>query len=345
MTNAPFRTVVCGFGNVADGLGEDRRMRSVFGAASHARILSAHPAFDWRAVVDTSDSARRRARAKWGIEQVVADASTLEGEPEVAVIATPAAARLSLLERMPPSLRAVLVEKPLGESLSDARAFVEACRERGVLVQVNYWRRAAEEFRNLADGGLNRLVGEPRAVFAVYGNGLRNNGSHVIDLAHMLLGPIVSARALSEPEASPSAATAEDVDLAFALALEAGATMLVQPLDFRHYREVGLDIWGTRGRVELLQESLVLSHARTADHRSLEGELEIASDAMRHRTCDLQGALSAMYDNLAAAMASDAGLCSPGEHALDTEAVLDAILRSAREGGACVAPAHHAARH
>lgn len=343
MTDAPYRTVVCGFGNVADGLGEDRRMRAVFGAASHARILSTHPVFDWRAVVDTSDSARRRAREKWGIEQVVADASTLEGEPEVAVIATPAVARLSLLERMPPSLRAVLVEKPLGESLSDARAFVEACRERGVLVQVNYWRRAVEEFRNLADGGLNGLVGEPQAVFAVYGNGLRNNGSHVIDLVRMLIGRVVSVRALSEPRTLPSAATAEDVGLAFSLELETGATALIQPLDFRHYREVGLDVWGTRGRVELFQESLVLSHARVADHRGLEGEMEIASDAMRHHPCDLRGALSAMYDNLAATMAGDTALYSPGECALDTEAVLDAILRSAREGGACVAPARHAA--
>mgnify|MGYP001412936739 CR=1 FL=1 len=55
-------------------------------------------------------------------------------------------------------------------------------------VLVNYWRRADRLFQALAAGGLTEHVGSPQAVFGLYGNGLVNNGGHLIDFLRMLLG-------------------------------------------------------------------------------------------------------------------------------------------------------------
>ena len=36
---------------------------------------------------------------------------------------------------------------------------------------------------------LTSQIGVPQLAFLTYGNGLKNNGVHMIDLVHMLLGP------------------------------------------------------------------------------------------------------------------------------------------------------------
>ena len=156
MTREPLRTVVVGFGQVADTLGEDSRMARYFGHASHAEVLAAHPAFAWDAVVDPSDEALQRARRKWGIQHTAKDFSGLDGyTPEIAVIAAPPAVRRDVIESFD-SLRGVLVEKPLGTSISEAEAFVSTCRASELAVQVHFWRRAVPGFQELAKGSDRR---------------------------------------------------------------------------------------------------------------------------------------------------------------------------------------------
>ena len=65
----------------------------------------------------------------------------------------------------------------------------------------------------------------------------------------------------------------------------------------------------------------------------MQSELEIASDRPCVLPSTIGGALYRMYDNLAAALLEDAPLWSPGDSALQTAAVLDAILESERREG------------
>lgn len=330
MTNKPWRTVIVGFGQVADGLGRDSRMARFFKPASHAQALADHPAFEWGAVVDTSDAALAQARQNWNIPHLSDDPAKLarDYEPEVAVLAVPPEGRQRIIDKLP-SLKAVLVEKPLAKSLEETEAFLEACQRRQLLVQVNYWRRAAPGFRSLADGELAELIGPTQAAFASYGNGLRNNGSHLIDFVRMLLGEIGEARALGPPLPIAEAPIPGDVALPFALQLETGANVFCAPLDFQCYREVGLDIWGQRGRLAILQEGLGVYHYPLADNRGLENAREISSDHMVELTCPVGGSFREMYDNLAAALDGGGPLWSPGGSALRTETILQTLLRTA----------------
>ncbi|MGE4562817.1 MAG: Gfo/Idh/MocA family oxidoreductase, partial [Rhodospirillales bacterium] len=108
------RTIVIGFGQIADGLRHDARMAEYFSYATHAQVLDAHPGFDWLGVVDPSDAALDAAQ-DWNVRHIGTDiASVAEAvEPEVAVITAPPGARTEIVHRLP-SLKAVMVEKPLG---------------------------------------------------------------------------------------------------------------------------------------------------------------------------------------------------------------------------------------
>ena len=68
---------------------------------------------------------------------------------------------------------------------------------RNLLVQVNLLRRADECFRELAAGRMVELIGRLQAAQGLYGNGLINNGTHMVDLVRMLFGEVEEAKAVN----------------------------------------------------------------------------------------------------------------------------------------------------
>ena len=331
----PWRTLLVGFGRVADTLGADRRMRAWFRHASHAQVLSAHPAFRWEAVIDPAPEALERARTKYGIQRLWSDVEAIDSNwrPDVAVIATPPNERLAVVRRLPP-LRAVLVEKPLAQSGSEAVAFLEACSDIGAVSQVNYLRRADSHLQALAAGGLAEAIGTPQAVFAVYGGGLFNIASHMVDLVRMLVGEVRAVRSLGPMK--PISGDKKDADVPFALYLENGVLVTAQVADPAFYREAGLDIWGTAGRLALMQEGLGIYRYHRTAHRGLDDAFEIDSGSAEISPPTLGEALYRMYDNLADVLAGEAEPWSDAISAFRTETVLHAVVRSAGDGGALI---------
>ena len=333
----PLVTILVGFGSVAAGIAADRKMAKYIRYQTHAQVLREHPDFDWRAVVDPDSEVRRAAREDWNVPIVAASIAELPSDlrPEVAVLATKPDVRGEPIDQLP-GLRAAVVEKPLGCRLEDSKAFVELCRRRGVMVQVNLFRRADRTYQPLLAGDLEEHVGAAQAVTALYGNGLLNNGLHMIDLARMLLGEVVAARALGPFRLLDKPVVPRDVDVAAALTLNNGCVVALQPLDFGFYRDVMLDVWGRKGRLEIYQEGLFLRRSPLKPHRALEGTMEVAIDEPIALPSYCGTAYYAVYDNLAGALKGECELLSPAENALKSETVVDAILRSALEGGRLV---------
>lgn len=329
---SPARTVLVGFGMIGAGFAADRRMATHFDYASHAQVLRDHPAFDWRAVVDPSPEARATAEA-WDIPIVVPQVEDLPVDlrPDVAVIATPPEERAQALMALN-GLKLAILEKPLGRTGDDTAALLADCAARQVAVQVNLFRRAEAATRALADGGLETRIGTPQAIFGVYGNGLRNNAVHMIDLIRMLASEVIAVRALGPARELVEPPITGDISLPFILTLASGVLATLQPLDFTHFREVGLDIWGTHGRLEIFQEGLLMRVSPKAPHRALDDGDEVACDAAELITGDYGNALYALYDNAAAWLANKTTLVSSGENALINERTVDALVASAEQG-------------
>lgn len=335
----PLRTAIIGFGKIGAGYADDPVMARHIRYSTHVQVLSEHPAFDLVAVVDPSQEARDLARSRWKVEACFADTGALAelADIDLAVIATPPDDRLAAIDPLP-NLKAVVVEKPLGRNLDQGAAFLRHCRFHGILVQVNLWRRADQAYRELASGDLEKHIGRPQAALGVYGNGLLNNATHMVDFAAMLLGEITMVQAIGSPRPRAGNPISGDPDQGFALQTSSGAMATWLPLDFDHYREVSMDIWGTAGRCELLLEGLVARCSPLQLNRAVEGTSEVGSDSPVPIASTVGRALWQLYDNLADALANNADLWSPGETALAAEAVIDAIHRSATRDGAMVQP-------
>ncbi|MEW5744463.1 MAG: Gfo/Idh/MocA family oxidoreductase [Nitrospirota bacterium] len=339
MSNKPLRTVIIGFGKIGAGYADDPVMSRHYPIASHAQALAAHPAFAWEAVVDPSNSALDNARKRWSIQYAEKDIDSLAQRyaPEVAVIATPPQFRAGLIEKLP-TLRAVLVEKPLGLTTQEGSTFLQECCRRQVMVQVNLWRRADTVFRMLASGGLVERIGRAQAVFGTYGNGLLNNGTHMIDFITMLLGEVSSVQAVSVNTPPYCAGPLDgDPQIPFVLYLKNGVVAMLQPLQFEHYRENSLDMWGERGRLQIAQEGLGVFLFPHCTNRAIQGEFEVACDRPQLLETTVGAALYEIYDNLANAIYNEVPLWSPGESALKAERAVEAIKESACRKGALIA--------
>lgn len=323
-------TVIVGFGRMAQGYADDPAMARHFRYAAHSQVLRDNPRFAWCAVVDPSPKALEVAKDTWSIPHVAGNAAALGHdicrEIEVAVLATGPEAREGLLDQFP-RLKAVIAEKPLGRTAEEAHAFLAECRAREIIVQVNMWRRADERFRELADGRLDALIGEVQAATCYYGNGLANNGTHMVDFVRMLLGEVAGWQLSGIRAGFIEGPIPGDANPAFMLHLASGLEVAFQPLRFSDYRECGLTLMGRQGKLDILVEGLHISFSRRVEHRAMSGEREIASDRAERLPATCGDALYRMYDNLADCLDADdaAMLWSDADSAMRTTAIIDAI--------------------
>jgi len=95
------------------------------------------------------------------------------------------------------SLRPKLIfcEKPIAPTLAESEDLVRECGEAGVFLAVNYTRRWDPSVADLRQGMAQGRWGVLRSVVGYYNKGLLNNGSHMLDLLHLLLGPLRVVRA------------------------------------------------------------------------------------------------------------------------------------------------------
>jgi predicted dehydrogenase len=333
-----WRTVLVGCGKIGAAYAHDPVMAQHYRYVSHAQVLSGHPGFDWVAAIDRDAGAAAQVASQWSVPRHGATLDGLHGAcaPEVAILAMPPGDRAAALSALP-ALKAVLVEKPLGGDAAEAGRFLDLCAQRGIAVQVNLPRRADTSHRALAAGGLDREVGRRQGAFLVYGNGLANNGTHMIDLARWYLGEVTGAQAVLGGQARREGPLDGDVNVPFALSHLDGASTLAMPVAFAHYRENLIDIWGERGRVSLVQEGLRLAVSPRRDNRAMSGERELVNDAPTVTTTTIGESFYAVYQDLYDYLGGTrAELASPGENARRCAVVVDAVRASLAAGGAVV---------
>jgi predicted dehydrogenase len=312
----PFSTLLVGFGKIAAHYATDPRVKQHFTYSTHAEVLRDHPDFDWQAVVDPDTLALETASKDWSVPFCVTALSELPAAfaPEVAVLATPPQQRLTILAQLPKSVRLILAEKPLGTSQAETVSFIQQAEARGITVAVNYWRRTDHHLESLKC----ELQQTPMMAGQLcYGNGLYNNGSHMLDLVQMLLGEIAELTLL---DIHPTYATAwpEDLNLSFWIKMTSGLGLCAQALDFKHYRENSLELWGAEHKWSILQEGLILGRAPRQAHRALSDHYEVSLDQMTYHTSGAGRALYDMYSNLRDFLTGRMPLKSSAQQALVT---------------------------
>ena len=197
------------------------------------------------ALVDNADSVAQEA-ARWGTRPYRDFALMLsECKPELISFAVPAAARPNLMLQALTcdSVRVVIAEKPLATTPHEARALVDAYRQRRMPLIINYSRRFIPVWQELA--GRSAISATIK-----YAKGLAHNGSHAIDLCRMLFGECLSARTLSRKHDF----WPDDPTVTAHLVFKDCPDVLLQAMDERCFTLFEVDIIGADWRVVVDQD-------------------------------------------------------------------------------------------
>jgi len=186
----PLPVLIIGCGNIA-GIFDLGRPSSDF-PYTHAGGFTRDGRFSLAACVEPDDARRKSFMDAWRVPagfRSIEEALNSGDQYAVISICSPTqyhAHDLEIALRLKPKL--IFCEKPITTSLAETERLVAECRKANILLAVNYTRRWAPDILKLqADMQAGRW-GQLRSVVGFYNKGILNNGSHMLDLLHLLVG-------------------------------------------------------------------------------------------------------------------------------------------------------------
>lgn len=188
----PLQVLIVGCGNIA-GTFDLGRSASEF-PYTHAGAYTRDGRFRLTACVEPDGARRKTFMEAWGIPAgfpLLDELLDSTGQFDVVSICSPTphhAPDLEIALRLKPRL--IFCEKPVTTSVAATERLVTECNKSNISLAVNHTRRWDPEVlklqANIQAGGR----GELRSVVGCYNKGILNNGSHMVDLLHLLIGPL-----------------------------------------------------------------------------------------------------------------------------------------------------------
>jgi len=195
-----FRVLIVGCGNIAGGFDQARSTEDL--PYTHAGAFTRDGRFSIAACIEPDDMRRGQFMDEWGVPLGFSSFDNLiaSGEKfDVISICSPTTCHTDDLETallLKPRL--VFCEKPITESLADTKRIVAEYQKASIPLMVNYTRRWDPDISMLQSDLQESRRGTLRSVTGTYNKGLLNNGSHMLDLLHLIVGPMKIVR-VGEP--------------------------------------------------------------------------------------------------------------------------------------------------
>lgn len=188
----PLRVLIVGGGNIAGGFDQGRAAGDL--PFTHAGAFARDDRFCIEACVEPDVDRRAGFMKAWSVRQgfsSIDDALEADCKFDVISICSPTSTHahdLQIALSLKPRL--IFCEKPITTLLTDTERLVNECRKAGVLMAVNHTRRWDPSVQKLSADIATGKRGKLRAVVGSYNKGILNNGSHMLDLLHFLVGPL-----------------------------------------------------------------------------------------------------------------------------------------------------------
>ena len=133
----------------------------------HAKAYSVHRDAELAAVCDLDEARARRTASEWGAERSHTDWREVASDSTIDAVsvATPDFAHTEIAVAMAQAGKHILVEKPLAMTIEECEQMIEAARERGVKLMVDFhnrWNPAFSEAYRAIDEG---KIGAPRFIY------------------------------------------------------------------------------------------------------------------------------------------------------------------------------------
>ena len=240
---------IIGLGNI--GMTYDSDVNDTTTFLSHSKSFYHHPAFELSFLLDIKEDLRIEAKKRFPEISVISAIEEVKVFPDVLVLAASPEVNLKYLQALKDKkeIKLFVVEKPFWSSAVPEEWLEEVPSQK---IYVNYFRKYLPYFQNLKKQISVNHFGKPLSANVYYSKGLRNNGSHVIDLLHYLFAAheIESGAVFQKVNDYKE----EDLSLSFVLRFknaESSFPVVFNALDERNYSLIELDLFFEKQRIRL----------------------------------------------------------------------------------------------
>ena len=184
-----YRGLVVGLGKI--GMGYDYNDLGKTFIASHTKALQLHPDFLLVGGVDPIPKLREKFTDKYNQKAYEDLSYALEYcKPEIVIVSTPIKIHSHTFEQLLncSSLKLILCEKPIAETMDEAKSMLKKAKYKNISVAVNYIRRFDQGVQELLERIKSGKLGFPLHSYVSYRKGIINNGSHFLNLLTPILG-------------------------------------------------------------------------------------------------------------------------------------------------------------
>lgn len=188
----PLRVLIVGCGNIAGAFDAGRPVREF--PYTHAGAYTRDGRFRLTACVEPDKARRKTFMDAWDIPigfQSLKEVLDSTGQFDVVSICSPTpchAHDLDMVLRLKPKL--IFCEKPVTASVAETERLALECSKANIALGVNHTRRWAPDISQLQADMQAGQWGQLRSVVGLYNKGILNNGSHMLDLLLLLVGPM-----------------------------------------------------------------------------------------------------------------------------------------------------------
>ena len=175
-------------------------------------------------------------------------------------------------------VKGIFLEKPISDSINDAKKIIEICKRNKIKLQINHQRRFHPIYLKIKKVLDEKKIGEIQFINVYYGAGIANTGSHMFDLLRMLFGEIKYVKSQYSKNKSQNK---NDPNLDMTIEFFNSITCQINSLDYTNYAIFNMEIYGMKGvlKIDLIKnEGKLLKISNKSNvYKILEKEIIIAA--------------------------------------------------------------------
>ncbi|MEK9967328.1 MAG: Gfo/Idh/MocA family oxidoreductase [Rhodospirillaceae bacterium] len=326
MSEKLLRVLIVGCGRIAGGAGLPSRDGE---ALTHAAAYDADGRFEISACVDPDPGRRQQFAETWraGAAYPDLDASCRNSNALPSICAPSQLHGPVLARLLDADVGAVLCEKPLTTDLSEAEQLVAAYEQAKKPLAVGYTRRWHRGVQAVAEELKSGQWGRIRSAHARYARGIRNSGGHIIDLLHMLIGPM-SVRYAGNARYDY---LADDPTLDAVLATDDGIYVHLMGGDGNDYGLLEVQLMTENGAITLEDWVTRVRRRETTPYRYAPHMQTL--DAGTWDEVGAGGSFEAMIDNIYRTVTEEVRPVSDGHSALAAQRIVEELIVRAEQSG------------
>lgn len=224
-------------------------------------------------------------------------------------------------------VKGIFLEKPMSDSLQNARKIIQICKTRKITLAIDHKRRFDPFYHSIRNFIKQKKLGNIQLVNVYYGSGISNTGSHVFDILRLFFGEADSIRGIFSKNKSASKL---DPNIDAVLEFRNGIICRLQALDVRYYGMLEMDIFGTSGRLRFNLETNKTEYFKTSQKNYLVYKNLVPSRIMVKRSNE--SAVKLGVENLASCLLSKKEPMCTGEDGYRSLELIIASIRSSEQG-------------